>query len=234
MNIIHWLGQRPALEVFEAMLLMPIAGIAIFQMKRWSYGVFFLATSWSILSNFRHWHYAQQSVPMPALIGIYLLQIALVTYFLLPGVRVTYFNPRVRWWESKPRFRLALPASMAFKTQTIQGDILNVSEGGCFVKPKSPLLIGDELKLGFEILSQQFEIAGRIVHSREIAPGEMCYGIQFDHTTESASRFRGLTLALRALGFQDRVSSKTWHAELKEWAVTLAKTGKGLVPDVKR
>ena len=232
--VMGWIMERPTLEIFEFFFLMPIAGIAILRMRKWSYVVFFAAMGWSLISNLRYLQYTSQSHSMLALLVVYSLQILLVLYFLLPSVRVTYFNPRVRWWESKPRFELKIPCTLEVKSQRHEGTILNVSEGGVFFQIPKGFNVGDVSRLEFHILSQIFSASGKIVHQRELGNGVYCYGIQFDHTSDSQKRFQNLTEALELLEFQQRTPGVPLLKSFTNWIATLLKTGKGFTPQIKK
>lgn len=239
-QVMAWvLDQRP-LAVFEFVALMPIAGVAIFMMKRWSYAVFCAAMGWSLISKIQHLSYAQGTLPWPALVAVYGLELALVTYFLLPAVRATYFDPRVRWWESKPRYELRLPATLETAArERLEASVMNLSEGGLFVRAARNLGLGSRIGVAFGILGQEFEAEGRVVHVREAAApgastGEGAYwhGIELAHTPATRARFRGLASALRDLGFQDRTPRESLFESFRAWMSNLIRTGKGLTPEV--
>jgi hypothetical protein len=233
LRVASWIFARPPLEVFETLALMPIAGLAIYVMRRWSYAIFIVALSWSVFRNLSHWNYSSAMIPAPALLFIYFSEISFVTYFLLPSVRNAYFDPNIRWWEHKPRYLLELAASFTLKSGAArgQGMILNLSEGGAFLKLKEKIQKDQDLRLEFNVLTLPFSVEGRVVHAREV-DGGTCYGIQFAHTAESRQSMQRLTAGLDALGFNERDGRQSPFAEFKSWLTTLLKTGKGLVPEV--
>lgn len=232
-HVLGWIFLRSPLEIFESLLLMPIAGIAIYRMKRGSYAIFFAALTWALVSNFKQWSYASHAISLPAIVGMYVAQLALAGYFLMPSVRRTYFDPRVRWWESKPRYELKAPAVLEVGSEKGEGELLNVSEGGAFLATARTWNTGEKAKLTFWIMSQEFQIEGRVVHARELSPERRCYGIEFIHTPESQKRFRGVARGLAELGFQDRTPRPNPLKDLRDWAVRLVKTGKGWTPEIR-
>lgn len=232
-KVLSWVLEGNLLEIFEFAALMPIAGIAIWRMRKWSYGVFCGAMAWSLYAKFRHLAYAQTTMSLPMLIAIHASEIALVTYFLLPAVRATYFDPRVRWWESKPRYELKLPAQLVIgQSSRIEGAVLNLSEGGAFVQIPVILTMGEQVRLEFSLLTQLFAVAGKVVHVREAASGDNWHGIQFQHDGDTQDRFRKLARALGDLGFQDRVPSQSLREGFRSWVANLRR-GRGWVPEVK-
>ncbi len=231
--VLQWLFERPLIEVFETLALMPIAGVAIYQMKRWSYVVFFGAMIWSVGANVQQWQYATTTLSLPAILVMHGLQLALGGYFLLPSVRTTYFDPTVRWWESKPRYELQVPLLLRSGAQSWDATMLNISEGGAFARTDAEFKKGDQLDLEFPVLSQHFKVPAKVVHVRMPEGGARSYGIEFQHDRASAKRFKALIRALRDLGFPDRSGTRAWYQEFFSWLSTLLKTGKGLTPQIR-
>jgi hypothetical protein len=232
--VLGWIMERPPIEIFEFFFLMPIAGFGILRMKKWSYLVAFAAMGWSLIANIRHLQYTMHTHSTFVLVLVYGLQAALVLYFLLPSVRTTYFNPRVRWWEAKPRFQLKIPCDLKVHHQTTEGAVLNVSQGGVFIQVKKGFNVGDMVGIQFSILEQKFDVYGKFVHEREIGNGVYCYGVQFNHNAETWKRFHNLTKALELLEFQERAAIPAPVMSLWGWFVTLLKTGKGITPQIKK
>jgi hypothetical protein len=231
-RVLIWVLERPAYEAFQTLLLMPIAGIAIFAMKRWSYPVFLGAVGWSAYRNFRNFAYASGVMPLPMLLLVYAFEIGLVGYFLLPKVRTTYFDPTVRWWESKPRYVLELAARVRAKGgRDLPAAVHNISEGGAFVTASGDLNMDDALELEFAVIGRPFLARGKVVHSRVMDDGRHCFGIQFTHTVDSLTKFQQLTTSLSLLGFQDRGTAEPWQKSLKTWILTLVRTGRGWTPE---
>jgi hypothetical protein len=232
-KVLSWALDRRFQTVFEFFALAPIAGFAILRMRRWSYGVFLGAMGWSLWAKIRTWDYASQMLPPWGLALIYLGEVLLVGYFLLPAVRTTYFDPRVRWWESKPRYELKLPSTIDRKEgERVEGRVLNVSQGGAFVQAPVKMVHGEEVEFEFWVMTQPFRIRSHIVHERELSPGIWCYGLQFNHDPASARRFDRMSRGLAMLGFHERDQKPSLAASFLAWARTVFTTGRGLTPEV--
>ncbi|HAR41836.1 MAG TPA: hypothetical protein DCS07_04280 [Bdellovibrionales bacterium] len=225
--ILSWWLQRPALELFESFALMPLAGIAIYLMKRWSYLVFFVALFWNLLSNLKYIDYALNNVPLMISAFYALLNIVLVAYFLLPAVRRTYFDRSIRWWESQPRFEVATPMTLRKGPVVLDGSILNLSQGGAFVKTTVPVALNTGHILEFHILSRTFKVHCKVLHSRDGYAG-----IQFEHTRKSGKLFADLVKGLELIGFTERNSRTGTLSAFFQGLRIFLKTGKGLIPEV--
>jgi hypothetical protein len=232
--LIWFWTQKNWLEIFEAFFLMPLGGIFVLMMRKWSYPLFLLCVAWLLVSNFIQWNTPGTMVSFPFMAGTSLAGFLLVTYFLLPAVRATYFDPSARWWESRPRFQLEIPLEILAGDRDVKAKVLNLSEGGTFFQCDDKLELGPTLKLKFLILGQKFEVAGKALHVREVPAYGSCYGVQFSHTRRTLRRFRALSAALTLLGFDDsRRRSQGVFREFGMWVRTLLTTGRGLTPSVR-
>ena len=70
-------------------------------------------------------------------IGIYLFSLS---YFINPRIRHLYFDPKMRWWRTKPRYETYVPFIMNHNSEWQYPILRNVSEGGCFIE--TPRLLG--------------------------------------------------------------------------------------------
>ena len=208
------------------------AAFAISRVRRWSYWLFLSATALVLSRHVYHWTTGSGPVSTGAMIYVTIVQLALVTYFLLPAVRSTFFDPRVRWWETKPRFELKLPMRMRKNPESpwLLATVLNVSQGGCFLESTEKVETGETFDIAIDVFSQIFEVRGKVVHHRDLTPERRCYGIQFVHQGETAYRFQCLTDGLEKIGFRDRTRPSSLWENFKQWASTLMRSGKGLTP----
>ena len=81
-------------------------------------------------------------------------------------VRVPYFLPRIRWWESNPRYRLSIPVKVSVKGSegvALDGEILDLSTRGCFIKIRHEFKMDAPVLLNFSTYGLSFEFAGAVV-----------------------------------------------------------------------
>ncbi len=98
--------------------------------------------------------------PTALLVHILIYGVSLA-YFINPRVRRLYFDPRLRWWRTKPRYETHLPmlietlthpAGAAKGEKQFQYRVLrNVSEGGCFVETDAPLPMNAQFDLALPL-----------------------------------------------------------------------------------
>ncbi|MCM2277330.1 MAG: PilZ domain-containing protein [Oligoflexia bacterium] len=228
-----WLLQRPGLEVFETLALMPLAGLALYQMKSWGYAFFLAALSWGFFRNLSRWDYASQYFSLGLATALYAVQAALALYFLIPSVRKVYLNPRLRWWEAKRRFVFEHPLEIRHENQPLTGRSENISEGGIFATLPARLEKGTRVSVRFSLLGVAFEREAKVVYSVGREGGNFAHGLRFENGPGTARRFRRFIRGLELIGVpcRDQAERLPWHVSIGRWALGVARTGKGLVPE---
>jgi len=91
--------------------------------------------------------------------GFLRLQYRSREYFLLPAVRAAYFNAKLRWWETKPRYLVNIPASFGRKgASSARGTMVNLSEGGAFLKTARKYKKSQKIHVQFYLLGRDYEV----------------------------------------------------------------------------
>jgi Tfp pilus assembly protein PilZ len=91
---------------------------------------------------------------------------ALILFIYIVGklVRVPYFFPKIRWWESDPRYKLSVPAKIFHsKGSALDGEIMDLSIGGCFIKSNESLALEENVKIEFSLFEQKYFCEGVVV-----------------------------------------------------------------------
>jgi len=171
-NWLYWLRYvRP--EVWAMNFLLFSAGVALLKVRTWTHLLASFALAVMIIYNIVYW----ESL---LFLGPSIFAAMLVTTLVAAGVlysrqfRKPYFNPRVRWWETEPRYRAKLRVTITLPDGEKQpGEILDVSRSGLFValEGSTELAIGEEHHV---VLPTGIELRGQIV--RRDANG---FGIRF-------------------------------------------------------
>ncbi|MCM2277305.1 MAG: PilZ domain-containing protein [Oligoflexia bacterium] len=227
---VHILRTDTAWGLISFFLLPPIAAVAIWVMKKWSYPVFFAVTLLLAFSNFQTWQAHPRQMSLSLLLVTYVINLALVGYFLLPAVRKVYADRRLRWWEAKPRFDMNFPALLSGDFGEKKSLLVDFSEGGAFVKCSSKLPSDSPLNVSFRVLGRDFRFDARIVHRR--THGAKGYGLQFRHTPDSLRQARSLAGILKRLDLESAGRRPGPESGFRHWFTRLMKTGQGWVPDV--
>lgn len=218
---------KPVWVLVDFFLMPPLAGWAIYKCRKWSYPVFLGGAALTILANFMTWKQHPRLFSFPMFLATVALDIAFVTYFLLPSVRAVYLDPRLRWWESKARFLVRLKGRVTIDGHSDRCTITDISEGGVFIRTSADLALGTVTGISFHYFGRIFSAQGRIVYGSESPRAG--YGVQFIHTRQSRKAVRRLTKALRISGVRTRNPSD-WRNDFARWARTFLTTGKGWRP----
>lgn len=172
------LSTTPPLELASALLLFPLAGIAILAVKSWSLPVFLSIEAFVLISNysffkglFLNGHYLHLSF----LLFFVLLNIFVVSVVLIPAVRIFYTNPRLRWWEAYPRYHVEIEGMIENNDKILIHDI---SKTGMFISTDRELVENDIVGLSFKYGQGQFELKGK--YAAQFTKNQIAgYGIQF-------------------------------------------------------
>ncbi len=223
----------------DAFLLSPILGYAIFSCKRWSYPVFIGVTVWVSVSNYLSWKEVSSVTSPTFFIVATVLNAVLVGYFLIPQVRITYMNPRIRWWEAQTRYLVdfsgQLSKSKIFEN-TQNFSIANISEGGAMIYTSETFESNDEIFLSFNYMNKAYFIRALVVYrlNGQASKRLHSYGVHFQFDEGEyfmARQVRNLIKAFRILGVESRTPIEPWPKRLHQWVTTLLSTGRGLIPE---
>ena len=204
-----------------------LAAISIYLCKKWSFWAYFGIMFCMIVFSVKNWQ-TNPSLPIVLLAVLIFTNIVLVGYFLIPAVRAVYFDPRLRWWETKPRYNVDYVADLKVGNHTSQGKIMNLSEGGVFVQTKEAPEDGANVSVLFQDGDKKFNIPGTAIHHAKLK--EMGIGVQFTHSSDTSSQMKALTKKLASEGkliIQRRAGPEDSFAYWFKGAIT---SGEGLVP----
>lgn len=229
--------QSSPLELFLFLAAFPLAGAAIIAVKKWSLPAF-IAIQLVTLGGHIYYHStAPNAFPLYLIISLTLMNLAVLTYFLLPAVRIAYLDPKIRWWEAKPRYLVDWKAKATQGKSTVEVTVSNISEGGMFVQGPSKsaaLAVEEPIRVEFNFVNTEMSVPGRIRHF-SAGTGAPKYGIQFtDLSREEKSKLRKCARVLATLDYPRQGVHEDPIESFKAWAKTLFTTGKGLFPEVKK
>lgn len=221
LNVIRHSSTFGILDFF---FLGPISGLAIFCVRWWSYPIFLLAVGRVMIANFLEWRAHPELIGLPVLLGCYGLNLVLVTYFLIPRIREVYFNPRIRWWESKPRYSLMVEATVSIKGKNKKCVLENISEGGALIEADFQLSPLTPVRLHFSCFDQEFNISGEVVYNRKPAAGhsrkKTLHGLQFVFTPQTKMQVKKCVQAFELLGLERKPARESSFASFVTWLKT--------------
>ncbi|MCB0377773.1 MAG: PilZ domain-containing protein [Bdellovibrionales bacterium] len=217
------------LQVNWYVFVLPIvAGIAIYMCKKSSFYIYLVAISALFVFSYSGYLSKAGTISLLPVIAVYLVNIGVVAFFMMPAVREIYFNPRLRWWESKPRYACDLRCFFGVNNKSQEGEIRNFSENGLFLKAEHLPADGDVIQI--EIPNQggyhgTFE--GRVIHHGD--QNRIGCGIEFNHNKQSSAQAKAIVGELHKQGrmLQGRVLAED---SFSYWLKSLLTSGKGFMP----
>jgi Tfp pilus assembly protein PilZ len=172
---------------------LSICGIAVGygfrEMTRWGWNIFLLNSLFVGYTNaLIAIRYSESNHPFVAFLVSIGLLIALMMR-LGKEIRVPYFLPRIRWWETNPRYKLVVPVKVERTGSGFEGEILDLSMGGCFIKSRNDLNQNERILSRFELFGEALEIGGTIVwRSQSSVTHPKGVGVKFDELEKTQRR----------------------------------------------
>jgi uncharacterized membrane protein len=219
------------LPLFNMVVPSLVAGIAVYSVKKWSYPVFLVCMSWITWQMFYKfsYHFSASELIITVLLPM-LINIAYVSYILLPKVRAPYYDPRLRWWETKPRYVFETDIKITYADIVTEGKMTNISEGGLFAIIPTAIEPNTILKLNLSILENDLEILAKIVYRK---PDGTSHGLQFHEVTgDQKKALKKIINNLATNNYEMTRPIPRWDEDFIKWFKTLITTGKGFVPEV--
>ena len=104
-----------------------LAGISIYLCRKWSFYAYLALISTMFYISYQGYKMRYYPISLYSILFVYVANALLVAYFLIPAVRQVYFDPRLRWWQTRPRYRIFTPGKYKSGNKTETGFIENFS-----------------------------------------------------------------------------------------------------------
>lgn len=127
-------------------VLPPIIAFGIYRIRLWGWYLSLVHMLFLLGNNVLAFLVGSRTPPW-AIIAFTLVTLTVLLTFVRNTVRAPYFNPRIRWWESKPRYAITLKVAVQNDRTQFQGETFNISEGGLFMASETPVTISEMFKL---------------------------------------------------------------------------------------
>ena len=168
-------------------IIPPIIAYGIFKIHSWGWFLS-LVHMFYILGNNTLAFLVGSRTPPWAILIFSIVTLGVLLTFVRKEIRAPYFNPRVRWWESKPRYAISLKVEMENQRTQISGETFNISEGGMFMVSDADVKINEEF--GIQMIrngSNPVQSHGKIVWVNPAGQSlPQGFGFQFTRIEKSA------------------------------------------------
>lgn len=176
-----------------------LAGYGLWEMRRWAWYLY-------VFSNFLIVYYSASvtirlgETHHPILAYTFLIVVCLGTVFRIRSeVRVPYFFPKIRWWETQVHYPIAVPVTLLRDDHTqCVGEIVDLSVKGCFIKCPEDLQQDEKVNVRFDVFGQVTECRGTVVwRTPSTVTRPKGVGIKFSRL--NGPRVRRITIASKRL-----------------------------------
>ncbi len=224
----------PVVDLLTFYGLPFLQGTFIFFAKRFGYFLVLALAALSIYLNIQEWKIASDVISVPMLILVTSTNAALLVYLLLPSVRAVFMNPRLRWWETPPRYTVNLRAQISKDDgQAKPCTIVDLSTGGAGLQTETEIFKNGETALiTFEHAGNTILMRSTVVYGRPDGNGHR-YGVEWQRGAEADER---RTMAyLAELSERDAPVSRPppkWREDLQNWWTRAKKSPSAWVPEL--
>lgn len=166
-KLIPFLVHLPWYERIDILVLPWVTALCIYICNPLSYAVFLLSNVPTLLHNaYLGWCFPQV-YPLWSVLFVNFLNLGLVSYLIIPAVRAPYLNAKLRWWETKARYRIDAPCRISVGPElSREGQLRNISEGGMLWECADaiPVAPGEIVQVAFGLEKHEFKVEGRVIY----------------------------------------------------------------------
>jgi len=201
-----WPLMKPLLTsryFLQEWILSWSAAVAVYVVSKASFAYFLLLSGYVLTTRFMHLA-THPTLETPLSLGITTFWFAVVIYFLLSELKTPYLNPRLRWWTRPRRVSLSCAATLFYQGAKIPATVLNLSEGGVFLKLNEPVAQGQPFP---QRLGEEFQLEMVLTPSKSSKRNLAMLGLrgQLVWKAASASLYRyGMGIRFLAISGQEK------------------------------
>lgn len=142
-----------------------LAGYGFWEMRRWAWYVFLVSIALTLYANAILASDYGESHHKGVAFFVGFVALAGLVFRVGREVRVPYFMPKIRWWESDPRYKLSAPARLvrAREAESLECEILDLSGGGCFLKLRVDFSQDEDVTVELTMFGHTLSCAGVVV-----------------------------------------------------------------------
>lgn len=214
------------LRKFDLFVLPFLLGGLILSVRKSGYAAVLAGTAYLVVRGVFAFIASNETDPVFPIVFSNALCLVVFATLLRPKTRSVYFNPRLRWWETSPRYVIAFPASLKrVGGNPSKATVQNVAAGGIGLEvAETGFLKGEIVDLEFQHEGETFRLKSKVVWESALAPGKQGLGLQWADGNPSGefSKIRRLIRALKAKGTPSTHTLPPRLSEVKGWFSKIA------------
>lgn len=220
------LALTPELRKFEIFVLPVLLGVLILLTRKWGYYVVVVGSVYLIVRGVMEYIASNNTDPVFPLVLSNVVCLVVVATLLRPKTRSVYFNPRLRWWETSPRYLIANPASVTrVGGKPMKATFQNIAAGGAGIESiDAGYLKNEVIAVEFQNEGETYHLKAQIVWEKDMGAGKQYLGLQWadDNSSGDFSKLRRLIRTLKSKRVRTTRVVPPRLAEVKEWFAKLA------------
>lgn len=202
--------------------LLPIAlGFFTFFARRISFFVVIVGSFYLIARNVFIFVSTNRADPIVALVLMNLFFLFVILYLSRRDTRMIYFNEKMRWWETDPRYVVNFQGSLIrLGAPPIPVKISNIAVGGAAIATNQTGFIPHEMvHVEFQHEGETFKLTAGVVWEATPGSPEHVIGIQWVEDLLETDRQKVVKLmrALRSKGIPETRESSQWWRNFRAW-----------------
>lgn len=179
----HNIFTRLPITDILILFVYPISAAAIYSIKKWGWYLF-LACSLILISYNIFVYNLSPRYSLLILIVLNVILAIVAGIFFRKHIIAPYFNPRLRWWETEPRYKIEIHADIISDKNVLTGEILDISNSGFFMSLDQNLTIGRIYKFNLKCLKCSVEVNGKVMRKASQKEKLNGYGVMFVKLTD--------------------------------------------------
>ncbi len=204
----------------EVFILPVVLGIFTYFAHRASYFIVVLGSIFLLVRNFLVFEATNDSFPVSALVFMNLLFVFVIVYLSRRSTRALYFNSKMRWWETDPRYVVEWEGTLSrLGAQPTKVKIQNIAVGGAALETlDSGFQPHEQIKLDFFALGQSYSFAAGVVREKNSEGAPTLLGIQWLEKRRSADgkKMKKLIREIKQKGIPTTRPADRWQ-DFKSW-----------------
>ncbi len=138
---------HPPFYKLTFIIIPPIVAVGIYRVRLWGWYLAIAHLLYVLGNNLLAFLVGRTVTPWWVVGLNTVVTLAVIVFFVRRVIRAPYFNPRVRWWESKPRYAVTLKVKLKNERAQIEGETFNISLGGLFMVSNAAVGIDEPFEL---------------------------------------------------------------------------------------
>jgi hypothetical protein len=209
------------LRNFEVFVLPFLLGLCFFLARRTGYFFIVVCSIYLFVRNLFVFASTDGSFPAHLLVFLNLLLLASIIYLSRKSTRSIYFDPKLRWWETDPRYRVDFPGTLTrLGGSPITMRIRNIAIGGAAIETSGPAFLPHErILIDFEANGQTYRCAAGVVWEENPELDRRLAGLQWtaDPSASGPPPVKDLIRRLKADRTPTTSEAPSWWQDLRAW-----------------